>query len=293
MTNENFYFDKELNYKIISIDSLKLAEENAIIVPFPLLILCAKGSAKIVYNLEPYTITKDTVFCMFPNTMLKAISTSDNFECLALAFDKDIVIDATIGLSLEYFASVFTKPLKPVNSEQERFILNNLFEVLSTYSQLDKRFVKNNDFVYGTIRGIMIVLAERYMADNEKRHIGYSALTSTDNYFCKFLQLLSQYSKTQHNVAFYADKLCITPKYLNEICRKKTQKTAKEVITRSVIAQIKNALIISRTSVQRIAYDFNFCDQSSFGKYFKKAVGLAPMAFRDKYDTSGEVITEE
>lgn len=293
MTNEKFYFDKELNYKIISIDRPQLAEENIIIVPFPLLILCTKGSAKIVYNLEPYTITKDTVFCMFPNTTLKAISTSDDFECITLAFDKETVIDATIGFNIEYFANVFTKPLKPTNTEPEKFILNSLFEVLSTYSKLDKRFVRNNDFVHGTIRNIIITLAEMSKVDNEKRHIGYSALTTTDNYFREFMQLLSQYSKTQHNVAFYADKLCITPKYLNEICRKKTQKTAKEVITRSVIAQIKNALIISGTSVQRIAYDFNFCDQSSFGKYFKKAVGLAPMAFRNKYNTSGEAITEE
>jgi AraC-like DNA-binding protein len=95
--------------------------------------------------------------------------------------------------------------------------------------------------------------------------------------------LLSEHCKTQHNVAFYADKLCITPKYLNEICRKKANKTAKDVITKAVIARIKNSLIISGTSVQRIAYEFNFCDQSSFGKYFKKAVGMAPLAFRNKH----------
>ncbi len=293
MTNEDFYFDNELKYKAIGTDSPQIAEGDTIIVPFPLLILCTQGTAKIVYNLEPYTITKDTAFCMFPNTTLKAISVSDDIKCKTLAFDKEAVIDATTGFNIEYFGSVFANPLKQMKNEQDKLILNNLLEVLSTYSHLDKRFERNNDFVHGIIRNIIIALAEMYKIDNDKRHIGYSTFTTTDNYFREFMQLLSQYSKTQHNVAFYADKLCITPKYLNEICRKKTQKTAKEVITRSVIAQIKNALIISGTSVQRIAYDFNFCDQSSFGKYFKKAVGLAPMAFRNKHNTSGEVVTEE
>ena len=54
----------------------------------------------------------------------------------------------------------------------------------------------------------------------------------------------------------------------------------KDIISKFLVARIKRELIISGNSVQRIAYDFNFCDQSSLGKFFKKATGMSPVAFR-------------
>ena len=294
MTNEDFYFDTELNYKIVKLSSGEHSNhfDQTIIVPFPLLILCTNGNAIVEYNLEKYTISKDSLFCIFPNTTLKPLEVSEDFEGTALAFVKDAIIDSTIGFKIEYLGNIFVTPIKNFENEQEKTIIKNLFDTLYAYSLLDKRFERNTDFVYGIIRNIIITLAEITQKASSQKLVNATSFTTTDNYFRDFMNLLSQHSKTQHNVAFYADNLCITPKYLNEICRKKTKKTAKEVITRAVIAQIKNALIVSGTSVQRIAYDFNFCDQSSFGKYFKKAVGIAPMAFRNQHVENENIINE-
>ena len=288
MKNEDLYFDSELNYKIIQLSSEErdLNFDQPIIVPFPILVLCNSGSAKVLFNLEQYTITNDILFCMYPNASLKPIEVSDDFQCTILAFSQDAIIDSTTGFKLEYFANIFASPLKVLDNPIEKNIIVNQFDTLYSYSLLNARFDRNIDFVYGTIRNIIITLAEFTQKESNNKSTSLNSYSTTDSYFRDFMKLLSQYSKTQHNVAFYADKLCITPKYLNEICRKKTQKTAKEVITRTVIAQIKSALIVSGSSVQRIAYDFNFCDQSSFGKFFKKSVGLAPMAFRNKNSES-------
>lgn len=288
MKNEDLYFDSELNYKIIQLSSEErdLNFGQPIIVPFPILVLCNSGSAKVLFNLEQYTITNDILFCMYPNASLKPIEVSDDFQCTILAFSQDAIIDSTTGFKLEYFANIFASPFKVLDNPIEKNIIVNQFDTLYSYSLLNARFDRNIDFVYGTIRNIIITLAEFTQKESNNKSTSLNSYSTTDSYFRDFMKLLSQYSKTQHNVAFYADKLCITPKYLNEICRKKTQKTAKEVITRTVIAQIKSALIVSGSSVQRIAYDFNFCDQSSFGKFFKKSVGLAPMAFRNKNSES-------
>lgn len=282
MTNEDLYFDKELNYRILHSGGNQKHLHHTIIVPFSLLVLCSKGSAKIQFNLESYTIHQDSIFCIHPNATLNPIDVSEDFECTILAFAQDAIIDSTIGFRVEYLGNIFVNPYKQLHNELEKQIIHNLFNILDSYSNLEKRFERNTDFVYGTIRNIIITLAEFSKNNSENEIFSNNTFSTTDSYFRDFISLITDHSKTQHNVAFYADKLCITPKYLNEICRKKTKMTAKEVITRSVIAQIKNALVVSGTSVQRIAYDFNFCDQSSFGKYFKKAVGMAPMAFRNK-----------
>lgn len=288
MNSEKFHFEKGLNYRIFHIKNPTF-EREAIIVPFPCFILCTNGTITISYNSEKYHIKKDTLFCVFANTTLRGLDVSDDFQGIVILFSNDAVIDSTIGFKIDYMSTIFMHPEKPLTDPQSKHIITNLFDILDTYNNLKEKYVRNSDFVYGIIRCLILTIAEMSKHVLDKNAFAGAGYSTTDNYFREFLRLLSSHCKTQHNVAFYADKLCITPKYLNEICRKKTKKTAKEVITGSVIAQIKSALIVSGTSVQRVAYDFNFCDQSSFGKYFKKAVGIAPMAFRNKHSETPEL----
>lgn len=283
MNSEKFHFEKGLNYRIFDISN-PTNSAKPILIPFPCLIYCYNGSANIVYNTKAYTLKKDTILCVAPNCTFKGIETSDDMQALVILFNNELIIDSTIGFKVEYLANIFHHPLKSLDNILIKKLFLNLFETLHTYHEMEERYERSSDFVYTIIRGILISLAELSNLGNEKTSFYGNGLSTTDSYFRDFLILLGEHCKVQHNVAFYADKLCITPKYLNEICRKKTKKTAKEVITRAVIAQIKNALMISGTSVQRIAYEFNFCDQSSFGKYFKKSVGMAPMAFRNKHN---------
>lgn len=289
MNNEKFQFEKGKNYGIFHITTPTHRDET-ILIPYPCFIHCSKGYAKVIYNTNTYTIEENTIFCVFANTTIKSIEESDDFNASIVVFSNDVIIDSTIGFKTEYLASIFSSPCKQIKDLTLKRLFSNLFDTLDTYNDIEKTFERSTDFVYGIIRCTLISLAELSNYETEKKSFYGNGFSTTDNYFRDFLKLLSVHCKTQHNVAFYADKLCITPKYLNEICRKKTKKTAKEVITRAVIAQIKNALMISGTSVQRIAYEFNFCDQSSFGKYFKKSVGMAPMAFRNKFNDNPEEI---
>ena len=290
MDSEKFNFENRLNYSISHISNPTLKTES-FFVPHPCILLCTSGSAKINYNMETYTITKDSIFCLFANTTLKGLEISEDFQGIGILFSTDAIIDTTIGFKAEYLASIFAQPYKPISDTHNAHIISDLFNSLDTYHKLEEKYDRSTDFVYSIIRCLIIAIAE---ISKHTPECGVpSSFSTTDNYFREFLKLLSTHCKTQHNVSFYADKLCITPKYLNEICRKKTKRTAKEVISRSVIAQIKSALIVSGTSVQRIAYDFNFCDQSSFGKYFKKAVGMAPLAFRNKHNGDTTITYED
>lgn len=282
MNNEKFHFKKGFNYSIFHVNKPTYLGEP-FLVPYPCIIHCSSGYAKVSYNTETYTIQENDIFCIFINTTLRGIEVSEDFNASVVLFSKEAILDSTIGFKAEYLGSIFASPRKQLTDQTAKKLFSSLFDTLDAYNEMDDTFERNSDFVYGIIRCMLIALAETSKQNSHKDIFSNTGYSTTDKYFRDFLELLSEHCKTQHNVAFYADKLCITPKYLNEICRKKANQTAKEVITRAVIARIKNSLIISGTSVQRIAYEFNFCDQSSFGKYFKKAVGIAPLAFRNKH----------
>lgn len=84
---------------------------------------------------------------------------------------------------------------------------------------------------------------------------------------------LEQNYMKSHTVAFYAGRLNITSKYLNNIVRQMTGYTTKDIIDQYVTMQIKLQLRTADKSVKQLAWDFNFSDESFFCRYFKLHTG--------------------
>lgn len=97
--------------------------------------------------------------------------------------------------------------------------------------------------------------------------------------FDRFMELLRMYHSRERELKFYADKMCITPKYLSDVVRKTSGRRATEWISEFVILEAKSLLIYSGKNVQEISRSLNFPTQSAFGKYFKSQVGVSPSDF--------------
>lgn len=87
--------------------------------------------------------------------------------------------------------------------------------------------------------------------------------------------------KTNNDVSFYADKLNVTPRYLAQITRKVVGKSPKELIKDQLIKEIELQLANSSKSIQEIAYQFGFCNQAQFAKFFKQMNGNSPTEYRN------------
>lgn len=100
-------------------------------------------------------------------------------------------------------------------------------------------------------------------------------------YTHEFVRLVRKYFRTQHSVRFYADRLCISPKYLSLVVKECTGRSAAEIIDEHLLLEAKNLLRFSGKNIQQVAYDLNFSNQSSFGKYFKHLTGISPSEFQN------------
>lgn len=269
---------KENGYAIVRSNLAEWKKDSFTAVQTSIVIFCISGSITIELNMIEYTLEKNSYISVPNNSLIKVIATSDDFANIQLHFSDDTALTATIGLNFDTMRSLFAFPHNVINGEREIRITMHLLSTLEIYADIP-HYAHHTDFAYGLIRCIFIGLADISATANQSKAQS-TIYTSSDTYFMNFIILLNKHCRQQHDVAFYADRLNITPKYLNEIARKKVNHTAKDIITKFVIAQLKRELMISGNSVQRIAYDFNFCDQSSLGKFFKKATGLSPVAFR-------------
>jgi len=97
--------------------------------------------------------------------------------------------------------------------------------------------------------------------------------------FERFLELVTEYHHSERDVTFYAEKLCLTPKYLSKLIKQASGHNAPYWIDSFVILEAKNMLKYSDLSIKEIAYRLHFPNQSVFYKFFKTHTGMTPSAY--------------
>ena len=255
------------------------AEQIESMARYSSVLVCNSGRAVIEINMLEYTVAPDTCVLVPPAMIIRVKHVTDDFSATMLQTSQETSMSSFIGLETEMFNVIYRNPSFTITDSGELELMRNILANLRIFAQLPPSAHKK-DFVYGTIHCLYIAIYDLRLRAASLGTPRGAVYNSADSYFRQFLHLIKDHCRVHHDVAFYADRLHITPKYLNEISRKKAHITAKEVITQFLVTFIKRELVVSGNSVQRIAYDYNFCDQSSLGKFFKKATGMSPVAYR-------------
>ena len=98
----------------------------------------------------------------------------------------------------------------------------------------------------------------------------------------KLLELIEEHYIQQRQNEFYADKIALSIKRMNEILIQSVGKTLKEQLKDRLLLESKRLVGYSNESIQSIAHQLHFSEVSYFNRFFKKHTHLTPMDFREK-----------
>lgn len=101
-------------------------------------------------------------------------------------------------------------------------------------------------------------------------------------YLEPFIRLVEKHFAEDRSTRFYADRLCITPNYLNKIVKQELGTTAKGYINGKTVQEIKNLLDYTSLSVAEIADNLRFLSASYLVRYFKAQTGSTPAQYRNR-----------
>lgn len=96
----------------------------------------------------------------------------------------------------------------------------------------------------------------------------------------EFLMLLESNYQQVRNTDFYAGKIGISSKRLNQILKEKLDKTGMQLIHDRIILEAKRMIIHSERTIKEIAYELGFSDRPYFSRFFKKQTSLTPEEFQ-------------
>ena len=242
--------------------------------------ICTGGSAVIRLFSIRYRISKNDLVTILPQQLVSISEVSDDFSMIFFKVDKEMFMDIMSGLGkltpgfFFYMRKNFHTRLN--DSETKRF--------LGYCRVID--FRGNNDdpvFRRETILHLLrIYYWDHYVAFQKKTDPDSTSFLNShkEKIAFKFAMLVSEHYATQRTVAFYADKLCITPVYLTQVIQEVNGQGAHDMIADYVVVGIKSLLRKTELEIKDVARQSGFDTQSSFSRFFRRQTGMSPSEFR-------------
>jgi len=244
------------------------------------ILIVQEGTIDLNLNLQPFKLERNNLLAFAPNMIKHLVNISDDCKFYAILYKSSFLVNANIREFHQniYDLSVSGMPLFHL-APQEIKVLWNLVETIFLSSQMEDAYQSENPVLKHSFLAFLYeygLLYNKYVRKNDRK------TSRKEDLMLRFIRLVSSHFKEERSVDFYAKQLFITPKYLSEITKDMSDKTASSIIAEMVIMEAKSLLNIPALTVMEIADLLNFNDQSFFGKYFKRYAGISPSGYRHK-----------
>ncbi len=248
-------------------------------------IFCLSGRLTVEINLKSYDLHPHSLLIGTPGNILKVEKPPqeglDSLRFIVVALSSDYLS----GINLD-FGKLFTGQFGILADPCLRLEGRNLL-FCSRYLELVEQIL-HEDFpnrreAVGSLIASLFYLLDGAWKDQELRKPESSDVTTSrvKSVFEQFMTLVTEHHNSQHSVAFYADQIGLTPKYLSKLVRQASGRTASDWIDAFLILEVKNLLKYSDIPIKEIVFNLKFSNQSVFCKFFKSHVGMTPKDYRN------------
>lgn len=231
-----------------------------------------RGYMRGIINLQEYTIEAMNIVFIIPGTIVEPIEISQDLQLTGMGIPADVFHLIHLGKLPNLFNGILKNGIMSV-TENEGLLLDNMFRLLYEIAANSK----TEDAVRNMVSTITAYYNELFVSHQPST----TSQRSTQNaMFDRFIDLVNKHCREQRHLSFYAERICVTERYLGTVVRQVSGITAKEWIDKAVITAAKVMLRHTNKTVAEIADNLNFPNPSFFCKYFKRITGNTPQDYR-------------
>lgn len=244
------------------------------------IVLCRSGRAEALVDQSRGSVTPGTLLILLPGAMFMLTDRSEHFRADYCVFSRELFAEASFRLEPAFFRTLREHPIShPAPSRVEGM---RVWFRMAEYTYSDRENMFRNTIIRNRLQNVMLEIYDKYLrrAGHSEREESVASNRQTE-LFHRFVTLVQEEYRRHREVGYYADRLCVSARYLSTIVRHVAHCSVKEFIDRAVVLEIKMLLQTTDLSVQEIAYRLHFPDQSYLGRYFKKHTGRTPIEYRN------------
>lgn len=242
------------------------------------LIVCRQGSFQFSLDNKCASAKAGETLFIHEESWFQVLQETEDVEILILAYQiepiRDIIGNSVVSM---YMYSKLTPELSCVwNTGEEDEIMK--------YMSLIDSVLEMEESVFSLYEQKLLLLALTYRICSVYNRKLISAGQETggrkNEIFVRLIQLIEQYYMQERSVEFYADKLCLSPKYLSALSKSICGYTVQELVFKAIIRKCISLLKNTQKNIQEISNEFGFPNASYFGTFFKKQMGMSPQQYR-------------
>ncbi len=264
---------------IILLNNIKELEQTMIVrVQMNAILFCLGGRLQFDVDNETYTLTEGKVFACHSKAVISNIMSSNKYSCKVLLFtDKALqyLLHSDVVL---WNKALYIQKIRIFSLTEDEIKRGLIYEQL-VRSRINRNSQISRTIIHTLFSAVLLEFCEMMFSRIDKDAVPNIKLRSKE-IFHRFIDLLSQETAKKHSVAYYAEKMYITPKYLSMICKQISDKSPLQWITEYEIGEIRSYLKNTDLSCKEISDIMGFANSSFFGHYVKEHTGMTPNEYR-------------
>lgn len=272
-------YGEELLIDVVRLKDIKiyLKEDAVHRLSYHDITLITDGHGKFRIDEKEYYVREGDIIFSSPN-QIRWWDIDNITDGYALIFEKEFLLtffnDPDFLQHLSYFrdSHTFSKLSLGEESGHTLRLINEIKQEIDSYKEKDNHILRA--LLYQTLKSLDRI----YILKNSSTD---SAEKLKNRHSDSFIKLVSIEYNQNHSIRHYADKLCITPNYLNELTKSAMGISAKQVIQNKLIQEAKKKLLYTSDSISDIAAFLNYENTSYFIRFFRKQTGHTPLQYRN------------
>jgi AraC-like DNA-binding protein len=235
-----------------------------------------RGEADININLQDRHLTSGTLVYIGPGTIIHPKRLSPDLRIYGMGLFSNFPMPFAQGQMPSAFNGQVRDFLLPASEKDiatAQHILDTIWQTVHA----------SDDYHRPTVTALVAAQMHHYdqlflqQADQQARSRSHE-----QRIFDRFLQLVTQHCAEHHQIGYYAERMCLTERYLSTVVRQTSGVTAKDWIDRALITRIKIELHHTDKPAAQIADEMHFANPSFFSKYFRRLTGMTPGEYKSQ-----------
>ena len=231
-----------------------------------------KGRIDLMYDDMPDYSEAHTVGVIFPNHSVCKVEKTDDYLATLIIVDASVLNDPMLQIIKRMRYRYEPHPCVKLDKHEYKMIVN----VVDGMREIVRLNMPDRRMLLSRLLEFLLRMLSFYRKNKLEE-------TNVENRVSvQFHNDLAQHFRQHHDVAFYAEKACLSTKHFSAVIKQETGYTAAYWIHSHIVAEAKMLLHMRHDlNMQTIADMLGFNEQASFSRYFHRETGMSPTDFRE------------
>lgn len=239
-------------------------------------ILCRRGECSLKVSGRDYEAGPGSLLILSPDQLVEVFSVSGDFSLRSILVSLDMILEFPSPVDIDILNTALRNPLFTLPADKASHLLEYFDFLEKEYRETGNAY--REEISKTLLYALMLEICD--IIRSETGDSGDVARPRQEKLTDDFFKLMAKYYRTEHNVAFYADKLNRTPKYLSGAIKRLSGRSVPDWINSTLISEIKLLLRVTDKTVLEISEELNFSSPSFFVQFFRHHTGVTPLQYR-------------